>query len=599
MAFEYKPFINPYIGSISELMGKGDQAKAEALLRIGEIQARAAEQQGQAWGNAIQGLGNIAGKAFTDYAQEKKDAPIRAAEAAHREALGAADIFAAEQTTRTRALQGRQDTARELYNQRLSGTMPSPIGPVPMMRREQAPAGVAEDGTPRLPSSNLVQEPHPFQIKQNGAWVYDIEKYKQAAAVAGVAVESDPFFQAMSETNQLRQDTQAKAGVQAKQQAGLLLGMPDAQLMQNAPAAVNALRGLYNDDVLDSFMALHKSGDVPQIRAALGRLAGAKYETPVVPGQTLQSQFGDTQTTPGTPPVQIEGNPFPMMENGQEVYAVRVKTANGGSEFRHVDGVTPFTGTLTGMPGKQEDVMRGGQRTPILEGTRRPGDLPVPTPQAPQAPSWDVLTDPTGKQRYVAKGSQAAADLMQQGWKAGSAAGAKPPTGVQSKTLGFFTRMDNANKDLESVEDTINKMGTLGVAWMNNMPNFLQGEAQQLYAQAQRAFTETRLRKDSGAAIPEYEFANDRRMAFAQPGDGLKNLEQKRRYRQNVMSGLAFESGPALKAYYGDDAADEIVQRLKPQEPLNTKAAAALKAAGRDASPESIKAFLAANPGFR
>jgi len=66
--FEYKPFINPYIGSISELMGKGDEAKAQALLRIGEIQARAAEQQGQAWGNAIQGLGNIAGKAFTDYA---------------------------------------------------------------------------------------------------------------------------------------------------------------------------------------------------------------------------------------------------------------------------------------------------------------------------------------------------------------------------------------------------------------------------------------------------------------------------------------------------------------------------------------------------
>ena len=71
MAFEYKPFINPYIGSISELMGKGDQAKAEALLRIGEIQARAAEQQGQAWGNAIQGLGNIASKTITDYNDPK------------------------------------------------------------------------------------------------------------------------------------------------------------------------------------------------------------------------------------------------------------------------------------------------------------------------------------------------------------------------------------------------------------------------------------------------------------------------------------------------------------------------------------------------
>ena len=69
--FEYKPFVNPYIGSISELMGKGDEAKAAALIRIGEIQARAAEQQGQAWGNAIQGLGNIASKTITDYNDPK------------------------------------------------------------------------------------------------------------------------------------------------------------------------------------------------------------------------------------------------------------------------------------------------------------------------------------------------------------------------------------------------------------------------------------------------------------------------------------------------------------------------------------------------
>lgn len=69
--FRYEAFVNPYIGSISELMGKGDQAKAEALLRIGEIQARAAEQRGQAWGNAIQGLGNIASKAITDYNDPK------------------------------------------------------------------------------------------------------------------------------------------------------------------------------------------------------------------------------------------------------------------------------------------------------------------------------------------------------------------------------------------------------------------------------------------------------------------------------------------------------------------------------------------------
>jgi hypothetical protein len=70
--FEYKPFVNPYIGSISELMGKGDEAKAAALIRIGEIQARAAEQQGQAWGNAIQGLGDIGAEYLSPKAREAR-----------------------------------------------------------------------------------------------------------------------------------------------------------------------------------------------------------------------------------------------------------------------------------------------------------------------------------------------------------------------------------------------------------------------------------------------------------------------------------------------------------------------------------------------
>lgn len=53
-------------------MGKGDEAKAAALIRIGEIQARAAEQQGQAWGNAIQGLGNIGAEYLSPKAREAR-----------------------------------------------------------------------------------------------------------------------------------------------------------------------------------------------------------------------------------------------------------------------------------------------------------------------------------------------------------------------------------------------------------------------------------------------------------------------------------------------------------------------------------------------
>ena len=231
MAFEFQAYRNPYVSTIAELLSRGEDAKAKALVDVANAQAQAAQVRGQAWGGTIEGIGQTAAKALTAYATDKENAPIRAAEAAHRAELGKQDVYAAEQRDRQTAAQGRGDTASALYNQQLSGMAPSPAGPMPAMRREQAPAGVAADGTPLLPSSRLVAEPHPFQVKQDGAWVYDIEKYKQAAAAAGVAVESDPYFRTMSETNQLRQETQAKAGVQAKQKAGLLLGMPDAQLM--------------------------------------------------------------------------------------------------------------------------------------------------------------------------------------------------------------------------------------------------------------------------------------------------------------------------------------------------------------------------------
>ena len=76
--FEYKPFVNPYIGSISALMGKRGDVDAEAVTRIGDIQAADIARRGQAWGSAVEGLGNIPGKAFTDYAspeaQDRREA---------------------------------------------------------------------------------------------------------------------------------------------------------------------------------------------------------------------------------------------------------------------------------------------------------------------------------------------------------------------------------------------------------------------------------------------------------------------------------------------------------------------------------------------
>lgn len=139
---------------------------------------------------------------------------------------------------------------------------------------------------------------------------------------------------------------------------------------------------------------------------------------------------------------------------------------------------------------------------------------------------------------------------------------AKPPTGQQQKNLGFFNRAKQADDDLQTVEGEISKMGLVGQAGLEMLPNFLQSEAGQKYRQSQRAFTEARLRLDSGAAIPEGEFENDRKTYFVQPGDKPEVIEQKRRARATVLASIGFQAGPALEGFYGE-AAPGMIQTYK------------------------------------
>jgi len=140
----------------------------------------------------------------------------------------------------------------------------------------------------------------------------------------------------------------------------------------------------------------------------------------------------------------------------------------------------------------------------------------------------------------------------------------KPATGLERRALNFFNRARQADLDLEALESDVLGLSLGGQTWMQYAPNFAQTELGQLYTQAQRAFTEARLRKDSGAAIPEQEFENDRKTYFVQPGDSEATIEQKRRGRAAVLASLGFESGQALGEYVGDpDEASRIVNEYR------------------------------------
>jgi hypothetical protein len=127
----------------------------------------------------------------------------------------------------------------------------------------------------------------------------------------------------------------------------------------------------------------------------------------------------------------------------------------------------------------------------------------------------------------------------------------KPPTGAERGALGFYKRAKEANETAVPLENDIAKMSLAGQARLEYAPNFLQSREGQSYRQAQRAFTEARLRKESGAAIPPSEYDNDARTYFAQPGDAPETIKQKQAARKTVLESIAGSTGRAWEEEYG------------------------------------------------
>jgi hypothetical protein len=131
---------------------------------------------------------------------------------------------------------------------------------------------------------------------------------------------------------------------------------------------------------------------------------------------------------------------------------------------------------------------------------------------------------------------------------------ARPVSGAERQTLAYFNRAKQASEDIVPLEEKVASAGMGSQLQQQYAPNMLQTKEQQAYRQAQRAFTEARLRKESGAAIPQGEYENDSKTYFAQPGDAPEVREQKRRARQTVLDGLKYASGQAHAEFYGDEA---------------------------------------------
>ncbi len=184
---------------------------------------------------------------------------------------------------------------------------------------------------------------------------------------------------------------------------------------------------------------------------------------------------------------------------------------------------------------------------------------PEKAPRETRETGVEVIIGPDGQPINV----RPSASIGKQPYiRAAEAAKTKPATGEQKQALAFYNRGKEALDNIsamdasgKSLEDRIAAVPAALGAFGQRAPNPLKGRDRQLYEQAQRAFTQAKLRKESGAAISATEYESDAQTYFAQPGDDPEVVAKKRVARDGVLQGLKFMAGPAYQEFYGDESA--------------------------------------------
>lgn len=115
----------------------------------------------------------------------------------------------------------------------------------------------------------------------------------------------------------------------------------------------------------------------------------------------------------------------------------------------------------------------------------------------------------------------------------------------QSGAATYGRRVEQAEKDFESVAAGGYDPTTLGSAVQRKLPGGVQSEAAKLQEQAERNFINAILRRESGSAIAASEFDSAEKQYFPRAGDTPKVVAQKKRNRDIALNGLKVAAGPA------------------------------------------------------
>jgi hypothetical protein len=232
--FRYTPLVDPYVGSIAELMGARQRAEAEAAEQVGAIRATEAQQRGQVLGGAIAGLGKI---------------PASYQDARDRQ-------FQEDQRNRLLAEQAREDAAREVYRdirtapdvhglemvsrpgETIETTLPATQG-YPDTRGGLLMAHTPAETYQTLPSRQGIPTiANPYRdISEggiSGIKKWDLMAAEQAFAEAGLGEEGREYLSWLRDSNTWMQEHHDERLLEVGKNARRIISMGNYDLMLDA-----------------------------------------------------------------------------------------------------------------------------------------------------------------------------------------------------------------------------------------------------------------------------------------------------------------------------------------------------------------------------
>jgi len=277
MAFDFQAYRNPYVSTIADLLSRGEDAKAKALVDTASAQARAAEIRGQAYGGAIENVGKIV-SGIPAQIQAGKDQAFK-----NEQQAQARLEFADKATERAEQAKGKE-AVRFLASLDQS--------PDPNYQRDPATGTSRYEGPPSPDYSNL------FDQGDFGQKTFNPAKTRQALNAAGYGAYADKLMVNVGKQNQDIADFVQKRNDTVAQAANHALAMfraPKADGSQTSWAdAVNGVgsslvaNGIYKQSDLDALIASGQDqGRQGQEQLLIGLMRkGSEKAVSLAPGTT-------------------------------------------------------------------------------------------------------------------------------------------------------------------------------------------------------------------------------------------------------------------------------------------------------------------------